>query len=165
MPHILFVCTANICRSPVAEAVLRNRLQERGMDDWTVRSAGTWAIQERAAAKNSIRVLAERGMDIADHRSRMVTNEILDQADLILCMESGHVEALKAEFPEAAHRIHLLSAMAGEKTSISDPYRGPLEEYKRMATIVTDLIDRGLQRIIDLAWANHRRRSTEDTEA
>ncbi len=165
MPHILFVCTANICRSPVAEAVLRDRLQERGMADWTVQSAGTWAIQERAAAQNSIRVLAERGIDIGDHRSRMVTDEILDEADLILCMESGHVEALKAEFPEAADRIHLLSEMAGEKTSISDPYRGPLEEYKRMAAIVTDLIDRGLQRIIDLAWANNRRRSADDKEA
>jgi len=165
MPHILFVCTANICRSPVAEALLRDRLQQRGMDDWTVRSAGTWAIQERSAAKNSIRVLAEQGIDIADHRSRMVSDELLDDADLILCMESGHVEALKAEFPADAHRIHLLSEMAGETFSISDPYRGPLEEYERMAANVTALIDRGLQRIIDLTWANHKRRSEEDSAA
>lgn len=162
MPHILFVCTANICRSPVAEAVLRNRLQERGMDDWTVRSAGTWAIQERGAAQNSITVLADQGIDITDHRSRMVNREMLTEADLILCMESGHVEALKAEFPDAARRIHLLSEMAGEKFSISDPYRGPLQEYRQMAAKVTDLIERGMQRIIDLAWANHRRQSRSE---
>lgn len=163
MPHILFVCTANICRSPVAEAVLRHRLRERGMADWTVGSAGTWAVQERGAAQNSIQVLAERGMDINDHRSRMVSDELLEEADLILCMESGHVEALKAEFPEVAHRIHLLSETAGESFSISDPYRGPLEAYQQMAATVTDLIDRGLQRIIDLAWTNHKRRSSRDT--
>ena len=165
MPHILFVCTANICRSPVAEAVLRHRLEERGMEEWTVRSAGTWAIQERGAAQNSIRVLAERGIDISDHRSRMVSSELLKEADLILCMESGHVEALKAEFPEAVGRIHLLSEMAGESFSISDPYREPLEQYQRMANTVTDLIDGGLQRIIDLAWANHRRRSSDNASA
>lgn len=163
MPHILFVCTANICRSPVAEAVLRRRLRERGMADWTVGSAGTWAVQERGAAQNSVHVLAERGIDISDHRSRMVSREMLDEADLILCMESGHVEALKAEFPEVAHRIHLLSEMVGEGFGISDPYRGPLEEYQQMAVAVTDLIDRGLQRIVDLAWAHHKRRSPRDT--
>lgn len=163
MPHILFVCTANICRSPVAEAVLRHRLRERGMADWTVSSAGTWAVQERGAAQNSIQVLAERGMDIRDHRSRMVSDELLEEADLILCMESGHVEALKAEFPEVAHRIHQLSETAGESFSVSDPYRGPLEAYQQMAVTVTDLIDRGLQQIIDLAWTNHQRRSPRDT--
>lgn len=162
MPHILFVCTANICRSPVAEAVLRSRLQGRGMAGWTVGSAGTWAVQERNAAQNSVRVLAERGIDISDHRSRIVSREILDEADLILCMESGHVEALQAEFLEAAPRIHLLSEMADENFSISDPYRGPLEEYQRMAATVTEIIDRGLQRIIDLARANHKQRSPGD---
>lgn len=162
MPHILFVCTANICRSPVAEALLRDRLEERGMDGWTVRSAGTWAIQERGAARNSIRVAAERGLDVGDHRSRMVSREMLDEADLILCMESGHVEALKAEFPEAAGRIYLLSEMAGESFGISDPYRGPLEAYQEMAANVADLIDGGLQRIVDLAWANNNRWTEED---
>lgn len=132
------------------------------MDDWTVGSAGTWAVQDRSAAQNSVRVLAERGIDISDHRSRMVAREILDEADLILCMESGHVEALSAEFPDAAHRIHLLSEMVDETFSISDPYRGPLEDYQRMAATVTDLIDRGLQRIIDLTWANYKRRSPGD---
>ena len=154
MPHILFVCTANICRSPVAEALLRQRLEERDLEGWTVRSAGTWAIQERGAAQNSIRVLAERGIDISHHRSRMVSSELLEEADLILCMESSHVEALRAEFPEAASRIHLLSEMAGESFSVSDPYREPLEQYERMANTLADLIDGGLQRIIDLARAN-----------
>ena len=97
MPHVLFICTANICRSPVAEGVLRRSLAERELTDWTVSSAGTWAMVARRASTNSIEVMAQRGVDINSHRARMVDEEILAEADLVLCMETGHVEALRAE--------------------------------------------------------------------
>jgi protein-tyrosine phosphatase len=73
MPHILFICTANICRSPVAEGLLRRRLEDEGLADWTVSSAGTWAQLRRGAASTSVELLAGRDIDISDHRAREVT--------------------------------------------------------------------------------------------
>lgn len=149
--HILVICTANICRSPVAEAVLRQRLQEQGLAGWTVSSAGTWAESERSAATHSIQIMAEKGVDLRPHRSRIVTEEMLAEVDLVLCMEIGHVEALHAEFPAHSRKIYLLSEMVGQRYSVSDPYGGPLQEYQRMVKELTNLIDKGLPRIITLA--------------
>jgi protein-tyrosine-phosphatase len=110
MAHILIICTANICRSPVAEALIRDRLQKRGLDDWTVSSAGTWAQIRGGAAENSVLVMAQQGLDISDHQSRMVEESHLEQADLVLCMESGHAEALRTELiDKGMDRIVLLA--------------------------------------------------------
>lgn len=153
MPHVLMICTANICRSPVAEGLLRDRLHKRGLLDWTVSSAGTWAQVERGASENSVVVMNERGLDITSHVSRMVKGEHLRQADLVLCMESGHAEALRAEFYQYAPKIHLLTEMAGRHYSISDPYGQPLTAYRLMANEVEEIIDEGVDEIIRLAEA------------
>ena len=153
MPHILIVCTANICRSPVGEVVLRTRLHRRGFTDWTVGSAGTWALVGHGAAEFSIEVMAAQGLDISAHRARMVSRSLLAEADLVLCMESGHMEALRAEFPDYAHHIFLLSQMVGRHYSISDPYGRSLSAYQRMATELTNIIDQGLEKIIELTQA------------
>lgn len=158
MPHILFVCTANICRSPVAEGILRQRLESQFMDGWTVGSAGTWVEQERGASQNSVLVLEERGIDISDHVARTVTGEMLRDADLILCMETGHAEALMAEFPETRGKVYMLSQMVGRRHNVADPYGLPLEDYQHMAAEVEQLIDEALPRIRELASDNARRR-------
>lgn len=154
MPHVLFVCTANICRSPVAQAILRERLKE----GWTVTSAGTWATEGRGAAENSRLVLAERGIDLDDHRSQMIDEEMVASADLVLCMETGHAEALRTEFSHYADKIFMLSEMVGKQFSIADPYGEPKEAYERMAREVEELIDEGLPLIIELAGENARKR-------
>ncbi len=151
MPHILFVCTANICRSPVAEFVLRDRLVKRGFVDWTVSSAGTWAMETRAASRYSIRVVKEQNIDLKPHVSQMITNDSLKAADVIICMETGHAEALRAEFPRYSDKVFLLSEMVGKRFSISDPYGGSLEGYQSMVKEVTHLVDEGFDRIIELA--------------
>ena len=163
MPHIIIVCTANICRSPVGEAVLRQRLEAREKAAgsgirWQVSSAGTWANDGQAASAYSVELMAELGLDISGHGSRLVDQAIMDDADLLLCMETGHAEALQAEFPGQAYKVHPLSEMAGPAYSVSDPYGGPRSEYQRMVTEVSDLIDAGLPRIVELALANEDRR-------
>ena len=157
MPHILMICTANICRSPVAEGLLRDRLQKRSLTDWTVSSAGTWAQITRGASHNSVVVMRERGLDISQHVSQIVEALHMKQSDLILCMESGHAEALRAEFYAQAPKVHLLSEMAGRQYSISDPYGQELRSYVMMANEVEELIDEGLERIIELTQANIKR--------
>lgn len=154
MGEILIVCTANICRSPVAEAMLRERLQRLAPGDFTVRSAGTWATTGALPSANGTIVMARRGIDISGHRSRLVTEEMLAAADLILCMEVGHVEALKAEFPRHAARIHLITEMAGASHSVRDPFGGPFEGYEEMVDELTELTAAGLERIVALARQN-----------
>ena len=155
MAHIVIICTANICRSPVAEALLRDRLSKRGLDEWTVSSAGTWAMQVRGAAENSIQVASEYGLDIQDHEARMVEEQYLSEADLVLCMETGHAEALRAEFADQAYKVYLLSEMSGRAYSVSDPYGEPLISYQRMAAELARLIDNGMDRIVQLAEENY----------
>lgn len=154
MAHILVVCTANICRSPVAAALLRDRLRQRGLGDWRVSSAGTWAMERRPASRFSVEVMGKQGYDIADHRARMVDERQLVAADLALTMEDGHAEALRHEFPAQAHKVYLLTEMIGRTYNIADPYGGPIEGYQDMVAELTQVIDAGLERIIALAQQN-----------
>ncbi len=154
MPHILIVCTANICRSPVGEALLRDLLQKKGLDNWTVSSVGTWVQVERGAANNTIQLMAEQGFDLTTHRARMLEKRDLQEADLVLCMESGHVEALKAEFPAYGHKIYLLNEMIDRSYSIQDPYRQPIEVFRIMVEEIAEVFEKGLDRIIKLAEQN-----------
>ena len=131
MANVLIICTANVCRSPVAEALLQDRLYKRGLEDWQVDSAGTWATKGQPASHYSIEVLAEQGLDIAKHSSRAVDDQMIGESDLVVCMELGHVEALKAEFPQYASRIYALSEMTGELYSIHDPIGGPRPDYEK----------------------------------
>jgi len=151
MAHILIVCTANICRSPVAAALLRDRLQRRGLNDWVVRSAGTWAQEKRGASQYSLELMAQRGLDISDHQAEMIDRRHMKEADLVLCMESGHAEALRVEFPWAADKIFLMSEMMGKKYSISDPYGRSRDAYESMVVELVRLTDAGLDEIISRA--------------
>ena len=97
MPSILFVCTANICRSPLVEALFRDMVSDEPVE-WKVESAGTWALTGEPVAQKSQQVLAERNLDASKHHARSVTLELLSSFNLILTMEKGHKEALQEEF-------------------------------------------------------------------
>lgn len=154
MPHILVICTANICRSPAGEVILRDRLQRQGLTDWTVTSAGTWGLDGRGASQHIVAIMAEQGFDLHNHQAHTITEEMLARADLAICMESSHVEAIKAEFPRYGEKLFLLSEMIGQRYNISDPYGGPIEGYQRMVQTVENIIDEGIDRIIALAQVN-----------
>lgn len=151
-PAILFVCTANICRSPMAAALFQERLKQERTDwqDWLIESAGTWAREGEGAASNSKLVMEQRGLDISDHRARTVTPSMLRLYDLILTMEPGQKEALQVEFPMVAKRVFMLSEMEGSMTPISDPYGGPLEGYQKTAEKLEQIFANGMQRIYAL---------------
>lgn len=135
--------------------MLRARLEQQGYGpEWTVSSAGTWAQVKRGASQYSLEVAAERGLDISSHVAEMIDAPHLAQADLVLCMESGHAEALRAEFPAYAHKVHMISQMVEKVYSVSDPYGKPREAYQMMATELERIIDEGFTRIVTLA-ANH----------
>lgn len=148
MASILFVCTANICRSPMAEALFRAKLEKEGLlNHWQVSSAGTWAPGGHPAAELSQEVMAARGLDISAHGSKGVGGDYLSKFDLILTMESNHKEALRAEFPEHAERIYMLSEMVGQSYDIVDPIGRSKREYEATATEIARLIEDGFERI------------------
>ncbi|MEZ4864504.1 MAG: hypothetical protein R3C14_24530 [Caldilineaceae bacterium] len=162
MPAILIVCTANQCRSPVAEALLRRRLtQQPNGVAWQVESAGTWASVGRSAHPQMQVAAAEVELDLSAHRARMVDDLNLADYDLILTMEQNHREALQVEFPAVRNRIYLLSEMIGLTYDIHDPIGGPLEEFRSTVREIDRLLQAALPRLQELATAQAH--STEET--
>ena len=157
MPRILFVCTANICRSPMAAGIFSKIIEEKGeSEQWNIESAGTWGLEGESASIGSQTVMNELGIDISNHRARRVDYDLLESFDLILTMESGHKEALRVEFPELSDRVFILSEMINVEEDITDPIGGPIEEYKVCADLIEHYILNGFPEIINLATSTNR---------
>jgi len=132
--HILFVCTGNTCRSPLAEAIVKRMVSDAGRTDIEVSSAGVQAWAGSPASDEALLVGLERNLDISAHRSRPLTPEILDQSDLILAMSDSHVANVRRMRPDA--NVHLVTAFASVPAAaraIQDPYGGDLSVYRRTA--------------------------------
>lgn len=155
MHSVLFVCTGNICRSPMAVGLLRDKVKAN-QSDWRVESAGTWAMDGSPAALNSRLVMEARGVDLSSHRSRPVTRDLLAEFNLVLTMERGHKEALQFEFPQSAGRIFTLGEMVGGDFDIHDPIGSPLVDFQDAVEELAQLIDAGFARIRELSETDER---------
>ena len=152
MRTILFVCTGNLCRSPMAEGFLKRRLALAGRDgEFRVRSAGTWAVEGAPAISHTVQVMAERGMDICDHRTHELTAKDVESADLILTMTVGHAQTIRRGWPAHRRKVHLLSEMVGRRYDVEDPYGASIEVYRACADEIEALIEDGYERILALA--------------
>lgn len=150
MPTILFVCTADQYRSPIAAAYLRRLLCEHGLGEWNVESAGTWAIPRQVPTAESIRDAKTLELDLGGHVTRMVDAQILRGADLIVVMEKGQKEALLTEFPECGARTYLLAELLqGVPFNVADPVAYP-GEHDKVLREMCDVIGRAFERIVEL---------------
>jgi protein-tyrosine phosphatase len=152
MPSILFVCTANRFRSPLAAALLTQALQEKGFAEyWRVMSAGTWAVPGRPALQTAISAAGRFGIDLSGHSSTRVSRQMISEYDLILVMQASHREALLTEFPDLGEHIHLFSD-AVEHRSYDIPDSCETEQnVLDISTELNSLIRNGLDRVCMLA--------------
>ncbi len=147
--RILVVCSGNTCRSPLAAALLSARLQTiAGLADAVVSSAGTSAWDGAPASEGAYLVALERGLDLSGHRARMLTANLVRDADLVLTMTDAH--AHRVADLGGAGKVYPLAAFSGADVSIGDipdPAGGSVADYRETAELLDRLLAGAVERL------------------
>lgn len=140
MQKILFVCTGNTCRSPMAEALFRDKMADERLQ---IKSAGVAAYGGQPASPNAVKALSERGIT-HNHLAQRLDAELVDWADLILTMTFSHKELIHTFFPQSNGKTYTLNEYVGSsKLDIDDPFGGGLSTYQKSR----DEIDAALEKL------------------
>lgn len=146
--NVLFVCTGNTCRSPLAEVLMRRLLDERGLEGITVSSAGTGAWLGAPASEGSYLVALEDGVDLSAHRAQPLTAELAASADLILTMSRSHRQRLSdLGYGERTFLLGEYAGRSGAAAEVDDPYGGSLTDYRDAYAQLKDLLGSVVQRV------------------
>ncbi len=145
--RVVFVCTGNTCRSPMAEGLARAWERRRTPNGLTIEvsSAGVAAGDGSPASDQTLQALREREIDLSTHQSRLLTPEMVDRADIILTMTPSHAQAVMQIAPDSAHKVFPIDPL----NPIADPIGQPIEVYREVADQLETLIDARLKEFID----------------
>lgn len=146
--QLLFVCTGNTCRSPMAEIIAQAVAIARGVNGVQIASAGTSAWEQAPASDGALLVAMENGLDLSHHRARVLSRELVEAADLILVMGPHHRERVEALGGE--EKVHLLAGYASrgaDAAAVADPFGGDLEAYRATFGELRGAIERVVDRI------------------
>lgn len=147
MDHILFVCKGNLCRSPVAEGVLRNEIARLKMRRLTTRSAGLIEIDHRFVIEELYKVAEEFGVSLKDHTPTVLSRKMMENASLVFVMEDYQKDEVCKQFPEHQDKVFILSLFDHESNgiNINDPLGTTDYQYRycfnRIYQLVQELID------------------------
>jgi len=150
MKNILFVCTGNTCRSPMAEALFRSILEAEGYDnEYECSSAGVYAFEGDSSTVEAIEAMKKYGLDISKHYARILDYEMIQNAYIILTMTKDHKRMILDVYPEAADKVFTLKEFAGyteDDWDISDPFGFDVDIYEACAeeieTVLLKILDR-----------------------
>ena len=145
---ILYVCSGNTCRSPLAEAMTRAMAAERGLDDLEVGSAGTSAWEGAPPSDGALLIAMERGLDLSNHRARLLDQALVERYDLILVMGPHHRD--RAVALGGGGKSFLITDYASRGASahaVSDPFGGDLSVYRETADELEGEIRKVLDRV------------------
>lgn len=127
--HILFICTGNTCRSPMAEGFFRDLVERSNRKDITVSSAGTFAGDGESPSINSITAMKDIGIDISHYESSLLTLEMINEADLIIAMTISHKHAVGQLSAAAVKKCTVLGEYNNSGEDVSDPFGGSQGVY------------------------------------
>jgi protein arginine phosphatase len=142
----------------MAEALLRLKIQKTNPhpQTWRIESAGINALEGVPPSRFAAEVMTEYGIDISDHKSRTVTENMLGEFNLVLTMEKIHKQLLRSRFPGSTGKVYMLSEMIDQEFPVEDPFGNSLEDYKKCALVIVRLIESGMDQISKLAASNSR---------
>ena len=144
---VLMVCVGNICRSPMAEALLINRLSDSNYSKINIASAGVGALVGHEADATAKELMTEKNIDVSMHRARQLSTELISEYDLILVMEKGHINAVHNIASSSKGKVHLLGKWSDFE--ISDPYMQPRREFE----VALELIERGVDEWVERVFS------------
>ncbi len=144
---ILFVCTGNTCRSPMAENLFRTMIKTEKLDIDEISSAGINAIPDQYASENAEEVMHEKGIDIEPHRSQMLTIKLTEEYDLILTMTNSHKESILSTAPWLDRKAFTLKEYVGLTGDISDPFGGSIEVYRDSLNDIEDSLKKLIEKL------------------
>lgn len=142
---ILFVCTGNTCRSAMCEGIFNHLVEDKKIE---VFSAGISADEGASASENAIEALNQMGIDISNHKSKLLTKGDIFDANLVLCMTDVHKTLIQNACPDEKHKVYTLCEYAkGTNEKISDPYGMDINTYISCAKKLKELIEIVLEKV------------------